>query len=176
VDDSGSLWIADSLNNRVRVVGRDGFIRTAAGSANTDDLWVPFAIAFDPVGNALITDLRNRRIRRLEANGSLSTIAGTGTPGFSGDGGPATAALLYTPSGISVDRFGNVFFADYANHRIRRLSPDGLRIASGGIVGESLSVRANLTRPDFFDLWRAVRLSPDSPSTLGRRPILRSGG
>ncbi len=164
VDTSGSLWIADSSNNRVRVVGRDGFIRTVSGSGNTMDLSVPFAIAFDPVGNALITDLRNYRIRRLEANGALTTIAGTGSPGFSGDGGPATAALLYAPLGISVDRSGRIFFTDYLNHRVRRLSPDGPRIASDGVVGAGLTVPA----------VRAMRSqSPELPDSLKDKRVLR---
>jgi len=92
------------------------------------------AVDFDAAGNAYIVDGNGHRIRRVAVNGALTTFAGTGQAGFSGDGGQATAAALNMPSDVRVDAAGNVFFVDSGNNRVRRVTPAGVidTIAGGG--------------------------------------------
>src|SRR6185436_1294712 len=82
-------------------------------------LWSPMGVAVDAAGNLFFAD--NQRIRRVDTLGVITTVAGNGTGGFAGDGGLATAASLWNPIGVAVDRAGNVFIADNANNRIRRV-------------------------------------------------------
>ena len=149
LDAAGNLYFADSSNNRIRVIGTDGNINTAVGNGTATfggdggpaaqaALHSPQAVAFDASGNLYIADTQNHRIRKV-TNNVITTIAGTGTPGFSGDGGPATKAQLYTPRDLAVDGFGNVFVVDSFNFRIRIITPDGMinTIAGSGAYGGS---------------------------------------
>jgi streptogramin lyase len=86
----------------------------------------PRTTATDSAGNIYVADTENQRIRRISAAGIITTVAGNGTAGFSGDGGPATAARLNNPHGVDIDPAGNLYIADSANHRIRRVSPSGV--------------------------------------------------
>jgi sugar lactone lactonase YvrE len=88
----------------------------------------------DRTGNLFIAEWRNHRIRRVSSDGKITTVAGTGKQGFSGDGGPATAAALSGPSGLAVDRASNLFIADFKNGRVRKVSPNGTisTVAGGG--------------------------------------------
>jgi sugar lactone lactonase YvrE len=100
----------------------------------------PAGVAVDPNGNVFIADTANHRIRRVDAATLfISTIAGTGTAGFSGDDGPATAAQLNSPSGITVDRAGNVYFSDSANNRIRRIDAVTQTITSIAVANAQVS-------------------------------------
>jgi hypothetical protein len=137
VDGTNGVYIADAENHRIRLVAPDGTIRTVAGigtpgatgdngQATAAQLFSPLAIAMDGSGGFYIADTGNHRIRRVFANGIIVTVAGTGTPGFSGDGGFATAAQLQSPSGVAVDSQNSVYIADYGNHRIRKLSATGI--------------------------------------------------
>jgi cysteine-rich repeat protein len=96
----------------------------------------PSGITVDPIGRIYLAEATNQRVRRLELDGSLTTIAGVGTRGFSGDGGPATNATLSTPTSVAVDPMGRIFIADQGNHRIRRIDLDGTitTVAGGGFL------------------------------------------
>jgi len=111
--------------------GGDGSAATAAGVNN------PYGVAVDHAGNVYVADYGNNRIRKINTAGIISTIAGTGTAGFSGDNGPATIAEIYAPRGIATDAAGNVYFSDYANNRIRKINTAGIisTIAGTGAVG-----------------------------------------
>jgi sugar lactone lactonase YvrE len=136
VDASGNLYIADSYNQRIRRVSPAGIISTVAGNgaggfsgdgglATNANLKFPMWVAVDGSGNLFITDTNNQRIRKVSPSGTISTAAGTGNLGFSGDGGPATSANLNYPSGLAVDGSGNLFIADTNNERVRMVSPSG---------------------------------------------------
>jgi hypothetical protein len=124
VDNAGHLYIADLDNQRVRMVGPEGMIRTVAGGGNPADglgdgglatearLDSPTQLALDGAGNLFVADTRHHRIRRVGPVGIISTVAGTGKAGFSGDGGPATQAELSGPAGLAMDKAGNLFFCD----------------------------------------------------------------
>ena len=83
-------------------------------------------------GNVYIADYRNHRLRKVSPGGTITTIAGTGKTGFSGDGGPATSARLHEPEGVAVDGKGNVYIADNGNDRVRKVSPGGTITAFAG--------------------------------------------
>ncbi len=136
LDTAGNLFIADRDNHRIRRVDTNGDISTFAGTgtagfsgdgaaATAAQLNSPTGLALDTAGNLFIADRNNHRIRRVDINGDISTFAGTGTAGFSGDGGAATAARLRTPRSVALDANGNLFIADRDNHRIRRVDING---------------------------------------------------
>ena len=131
VDSAGNVYISDLNNNRIRKVS-NGTITTVAGNgtqgfsgdggrATSAALSGPTGIVLDSAGDLLIADFNNNRIRRV-SNGTITTVAGNGTQGFSGDGGPATSAALAGPDGIAIDSAGNVYFADVNNGRVRVLA------------------------------------------------------
>jgi len=133
-DSAGNLYISDFYNNRVRKIASNGTITTLAGNgtlgstgdgglATSAELANPEGIAVDTAGDVYICEFGGARIRKVDAaTGIISTIAGTGVAGFSGDGGPATAAKLYGPQDPNFDSAGNLYFADYNNQRIRKIT------------------------------------------------------
>jgi hypothetical protein len=136
VDVYGNLFIADAYNNRIRKVGTNGIITTVAGSgflgysgdggkATNAELWTPSGVAADGYGNLFMADYNNDRIREVGTNGIITTKAGNGKPGYSGDNGAATNAKLNCPFGVTVDGYGNLFVADYDNNRIREIPSPG---------------------------------------------------
>ncbi len=167
VDGLGNLFVADSSNNRIRKVAWDTRVITTVagtgtpgffgdgGQATSARLYYPQGVAVDGLGNLVVADRSNHRIRRIAAGtGVISTIAGTGTYGFSGDDGPAVLAQLYNPTNAAVDGFGNVFVADHSNYRIRRIAAEtGVisTIAGNGTYGFSgdggLATSAQLRHP-----------------------------
>ena len=136
VDDKGNIYIADRDNHRIRRVGPNEIITTIAGGGGPSlgdggpavqaRLNFPAGVAVDAKGVVYIADTFNHRIRRVGPDRIITTVAGRGTAGFSGDGGPAVQAQLNLPSGVAVDAKGNVYIADSNNHRIRLVSPDGI--------------------------------------------------
>ena len=109
------------------------------GGPATDASFSATGLAVDTAGNLFIADAGNNRIRKVSTDGIVTTVAGNGRPGFSGDGGPAIDAALTYPSGVSVDAGENLYIADTANHRIRKLTPEGIitTVAGSGAVGYS---------------------------------------
>jgi uncharacterized protein (TIGR03437 family) len=138
MDSGGNLYVADGNNNRVRRISPAGVITTVAGDgvghfagdlgpATSASLNVPEDVAFDGAGNLFIADAGNNRVRKVDSSGLISTLAGTGENGFSGDGGPATAAMLNFPWGLTTDATGSVYVADRVNNRVR--------VVSGSLTG-----------------------------------------
>jgi hypothetical protein len=109
------------------------------GPASTAGLYYPTGITRDAAGNLYIAEMYQHIIRKIAPSGIISTIAGTGIPGYSGDGGPATAAGLYNPGNLAVDPTGNIFIADTWNRVIRKINSYGIisTVAGNGTIGYS---------------------------------------
>ena len=154
VDMAGNIFIADCGNNRIRQVTTNGIITTIAGNgtagfsgdgnqATTAELYGPFGVAADAFGNIFIDDQINNRIREVTSSGIISTLAGNGFAGFSGDGGPATAAEFYSPWDVSVDALGNVFIADEQNQRVREVPTLSTNIEQLSVINSQWTVYPN---------------------------------
>ena len=164
LDGAGNLYIADTGNHRIRKVNSAGVISTVAGNgtrgyggdggpATAAQLQLPAGVAADGAGNLYIADFHNHRIRKVNSAGVISTVAGTGAAGYGGDGGPATAAQLKYPYGLALDGAGNLYIADYENHRIRKMNSAGniSTVAGTGAAGyggdDGRAVNAKLNYP-----------------------------
>lgn len=149
-DSSGNVYVADTGNNRIRQIS-GGAIGTVAGNgtagfsgdagpATAAQLNVPCGVAVDSAGNLYIAEYYNNRIRKVSGS-VISTVAGKGTQGFSGDSGPAASAQLNNPFAVAVDGSGNLFIADYGNDRIRRVSAGTIATVAGsgtsGFAGDN---------------------------------------
>ena len=171
----GQILIADSSNNRIRRIGSDGIITTIAGTgqscASTGNLsnpcgdggpaiqallGTPLGVAAAPDGSVLIADTETNRVRRVGLDGIITTVAGTGIPGFGGDGAPATQARLSGPQGIAIAPNGSMLIADSSNNRIRKVGTNGIitTLAGGGVCGQpscgndgGLAIQARLYYP-----------------------------
>jgi sugar lactone lactonase YvrE len=148
VDSQGNIYIADQYNNRIRKVSTAGQITTIAGTgtagfsgdgglATAATLNTPTGVFADTLGNIYINDTTNQRIRKINAAGIISTVAGNGTGAFSGDSGPATSASLFNAGRVVADGSGNLYIADQSNHRIRKVDTTGTitTIAGTGVAG-----------------------------------------
>jgi len=171
VDNSGNIYIADNGNHRIRKVDTNGIITTVAGNGTQDyngdngdnglatsaKLDYPEGVAVDSSGNIYIADANDRRIRKVDTNGIITTVAGTGGDGYSGDNGPATSAHLASPIGVAVDSKGNIYIADFYNNRIRKVSASQAQLsgtptsADVGVYDISLTVSdgVNTTQQNF---------------------------
>jgi len=141
VDAQGNVYAADSGNNIVIRISLDGVLTIVAGNglqgysgdggpATSASLCQPAAVAVDSAGNLYIADTENNRIRKV-SGGTITTVAGNGAYGFSGDGGPATSASLNYPPGVVVDSVGNLYIADSGNNRIRKVSGGTITTVAG---------------------------------------------
>ena len=139
----GNVYISDNNDNRIRLVNSDGIISTFAGSsfgliygtsgsagdggaATSALLNCPYGVAVDISGKLYIADCCNNKIRMVNSAGTITTLAGTGRGGSTGDGGPATSAQLANPTKITVDTSGNVYFVDYNNYKVRLVNSAGI--------------------------------------------------
>lgn len=177
-----ALYVCDTNNHVIRRVAADGIIRTVAGSgkrgyagdggpAAEAQLNEPYEVRFDRTGSMFFVERLNHVVRRVDAkNQIISTVAGTGTPGFSGDGGPATKGALNQPHSIQFDRNGDLYICDILNHRIRKVdmktgiistfagtgekapTPDGARIE-----GTPLNGPRAIDFDKAGDMWLALR-------------------
>ncbi|HET9052112.1 MAG TPA: hypothetical protein VFO60_10450, partial [Candidatus Dormibacteraeota bacterium] len=205
----GGFLIGDTGNNVVRRVDASGKITTIVGngtagysgdggSATSAQLSSPQDAAVDPAGNVIVADCSNQRIRKVDATtGNISTIAGTGATGYSGDGGPATNAQFDCPDGLALSG-GNIYVSDYGNNVVRRIDPSGTittvagngSCCGGGDGGPAtaasfnrtseiwLDPSANMFVADFFDfLVREVSTAgPDLLDVTGSAPQFVSSG
>ena len=137
-DHSGNVYFADAYNNRVRKIDvTTGIITTIAGTgiagyngdsitADTAQINTPHVVIFDASGNLYITDEGNSRIRKVNTSGIITTTAGTGIAGYTGDNGLAISAEINFPYGIIVDDTGNIYFADYMEDVVRKIDTFGI--------------------------------------------------
>jgi sugar lactone lactonase YvrE len=164
VDASGNVLVAD-LSNRIRKIAPDGTITTVAGSgiagfagdggpATDAQLNHPTGVIVDADGSLLIADQHNYRVRRVDSSGTITTVAGSGIPGFGqGDGGPALQATLNLPTTLALDANGGILIAEMGERRIRRVDPDGTISTIAGDGGSGYdgdnkpATGASLTKP-----------------------------
>jgi uncharacterized protein (TIGR03437 family) len=168
LDSKGNLYIADTFNHRIRRVTPAGLISTVAGNGQDgmlgDDgpavdasLYLPFGVAIDGADNLIIADTGNLRLRRVDlSTGRITTIAGNGRFGTTGDGLPAREASFMSPYGVTVDSLGTIYVADGEDHRVRRIDQQGIITAwagtgvRGGIGDGRPALEAQLNSPSFL--------------------------
>ena len=154
-DMHGNLYITDEGNNLIRKVNTDGIISTFAGHyvaggststysgdggpATAADMFRPSGVCVDRVGNVYIAEVLGNRIRKVATTGIISTVAGVGAAGRTGDGGPATAATLANPISVCVDNLGNLYTSDNITNCIRKINTSGIisRFAGNDTAGYS---------------------------------------
>ncbi|HEX4138650.1 MAG TPA: IPT/TIG domain-containing protein [Bryobacteraceae bacterium] len=168
VDSNGNIYIADTFNGVVRKLTAPGAIATPAGiistfagvapsvngvttqgysgdggPATSAELYQPSGVAVDSSGNVYIADYGNYTVRKVDTKGNISTIAGTGVWGFSGDGGPAKNAMLASPYALAIDPAGNIYISDTSNNNIREITTDGnIHTVVSNIFADSIAVDA----------------------------------
>lgn len=137
VDSAGAVYVADAGNHRIRRIGRDGNVTTLAGSGSPGDggggfadgsggtalFSHPHGVAVDAAGAVYVADTGNHRVRRIAPDGAVTTLAGIGNGGY--QDGAGVGADFSLPKGIAVDPSGNIYVAEYGNHAVRRITPDG---------------------------------------------------
>src|SRR5262245_47059708 len=149
LDDKGDLYISDIGTHRILKLNRQGRLTVVAGSgdggfsgdggpATEAQLNAPHDLAFDAEGNLLVADTYNHRIRRIDRQGVITTIAGSGNAPYTGYGNPAPKDTLNNPQGVAVDRSGNILIADTYNRVVRQLDRNGtLTVIAGSVAGLS---------------------------------------
>ncbi len=174
VDAAGNIYIADEHNNRVRKVDTSGKITTIAGTgsvgfsgdggpATSAQLNGPTGVFVDGSGNVYINDPGNQRIRKIDGTGKITTIAGTGSAGYNGDGIAATSANLFNAVRTVVDPAGNIYIADQSDHRIRKIDTNGIittivGTGTAGYNGDGVGTSTLLNNPTALALDSAGNL------------------
>ena len=183
-DGKGNLYISDRSNNRIRKVDSRGMISTIAGlglpefggdfgPATGAFLKYPFGIDLDRKGNLYIADRGNNRIRKVDSQGIITTVAGDGTHFFAGDYGPATRASLAYPTDVVVDDQGNLYIADRNNNRIRRVDPLGIITTVMGIGRSGYNGDNEIASETTLHLPFALALGPDGKLVIVDRNNFR---
>ncbi|MEP6683435.1 MAG: T9SS type A sorting domain-containing protein [Parafilimonas sp.] len=168
IDKSSNIYIADTYNNRVRKIDQNGIITTIAGGGNGGDgglavnasLVSPVDVIADSIGNVYISEQGANKIRKINTKGIITTVAGNGVAGFSGDSGKAVNASINQPSGICFNKQGNLIISDTHNHRVRKVNKNGIivTIAGNGIHGDgcgkndSLAISVSIGEPTDVDV------------------------
>ena len=171
-DGAGNVYIVDYGNHRIRKVTTAGIISTVAGNgkpgfsgdggpATAAELNSPRDVAVDAAGNLYIADSNNQRIRKVTAAGVISTVAGNGARGFSGDGASATAAQLGDPDAVAIDGAGNLYSAETYNHRVRRITPSGVISTVAGNGSAGFSGDGGPATPAQLSVPSGVAVGPD---------------
>ncbi len=171
IDPEGNLYLADAYNNCIRKIGVDGQVSTYAGTGSAGYLdgpadqakfRQPINICLDVEGNMYVSDFLNQRIRKISTDMMVTTIAGNGDDGYLD--GPALEAMFNYPRGICVDDTGNIYIGDSWNHRIRKISTDGM-VSTWAGGGESIGVQQDGDYVDASDtaarFWTPCELSID---------------
>jgi sugar lactone lactonase YvrE len=165
IDTAGNLYITEFSSCKMRKISTSGTITTICGNgtpgfsgdnglATSAKLNYPFGMAIDRTGNIYVADMFNHRVRKISTSGIITTVAGTGTAGYSGDGAAATGAMLNQPEGVAVDTSGNLYIADVVNNRIRKVTTGGIisTYAGTGVYGSTgdggLATSAQLSSPN----------------------------
>jgi hypothetical protein len=192
VDASGNMYLADELNNRIRKITPAGIITTIAGNgtaglsgdggpATNAELNWPVGLTLDASGNLLVGDYANSAIRKITPAGIITTIAGNGVRGFTGDGGQATAAEMNLIHGLVTDPAGNVYFDDFNNNRVRKITPAGIittivGTGAGGFSGDGgPATAAELNTATGIDIDAAGNLYIADYSNSAIRMVNTSG-
>lgn len=176
LDDTGNIYVCDYSNNRIRKINRDGIVTTIAGTgaagysgdagpAVAATLKGPIQIALDELNNIYISDGNNHCVRKINIGGIITTIAGNGIAGFSGDGGPATAAQLWNPRGIAIDSAGNVYLGVASNARVRMIKYNNHMPAFAGGHSQVLTVCENDAATSLSTLLTAGDADAGQPLT-----------
>jgi uncharacterized protein (TIGR03437 family) len=185
-DAAGNFYTVGQIGGRVRKVDTKGIITTAAGSANdgysgdggpatSAELNSAAAVTLDGAGNMYIADKDNARVRKVDTNGIITTVAGTGQRGDTGDGGPATSAELFSPEGVGVDSFGNLYIAENTNGLIRKITFPGVPTISSvvngasfqpGIVAGSWATIQGSSLSAMTDTWGSLIVNGKLPTTV----------
>ena len=150
IDPYGNIYIADNLNDVIRKVDPFGIISTTAGTgvsgysgdmgpATLAKLYGPTSLVIDATGNLYVADQHNQAVRKIDLAGNISTVAGTGVIGYTGDGGPATNATFRFPTTLAIDKHNNLFISDQTNNCIRKVNSAGIisTVVGSGAVGYS---------------------------------------
>jgi gliding motility-associated-like protein len=192
-DNSGNLYIADMRNHVIRKVNSTGIISTVAGNgtsgtttANTPAISAPLnqptGMAIDNEGNIYIADYNASTVKKVNAQGIMTTFAGNGTEGFGGDGGQAAAAKLYKPVAIAMDNAGNMFISDASNKVIRKVNKNGIITTYAGTPGRAgysgdggPATAAKLTQPAGIAVDNAGNLYIADPSCSVIRKVTPQG-